>query len=139
MAFDANQGINKLARVLSTRIKEENKSPLFLDFGEIQPNGSLVTNTFPVAIPKGQYSVCRQLTLGEEGSILTKTGIIGTQNQNDDDNREHSDNVENDYNADEHQHNVLIPENMRGIAAGDRVLVAWVQSEAVVIDIIKKS
>ena len=56
--FDANAGTNKLANVLSDRMRRENDTSLCLDFGEIQGNGSLITNTFPVAIPKGQYSVC---------------------------------------------------------------------------------
>ena len=30
----------------------------------------------------------------------------------------------------------MIPEKMRRLRPGDRVLVAWVQSEAVVVDII---
>ena len=89
MAFDANEGTNKLANVLSKRIKREGKSPLVLDFGEIQSNGSLITNTFQVAIPKGEYSICRHVDI--------------------------SDNV--------------VP----------RVLVAWVESEAVIIDMIVSS
>lgn len=52
--FDANAGTNKLANVLSDRMRRENDTSLCLDFGEIQGNGSLITNTFPVAIPKGQ-------------------------------------------------------------------------------------
>lgn len=59
--FDANAGTNKLANVLSDRMRRENDTSLCLDFGEIQGNGSLITNTFPVAIPKGQYSVCRHV------------------------------------------------------------------------------
>ena len=51
--FDRRSGTNKLATVLSHRMKVENESPLMLDFGEIQANGSLVTNTFPIPIPKG--------------------------------------------------------------------------------------
>ncbi len=61
MGFEGNQGINRLANVLTQRMKKENSSPLVLDFGEIQTNGSLITNTFPVPIPKGDYSVCGQL------------------------------------------------------------------------------
>ena len=38
-----------------------------------------------------------------------------------------------------HSHNIQVPEKMRSVGAGDRVLVAWVQSEAVVIDIIERS
>ena len=66
--FDENAGINKLANVLIERMKKEGESPLCLDFGEIQTNGNLITNTFPVSIPKGQYCVCRQLTLGTAGA-----------------------------------------------------------------------
>lgn len=88
--FDRHSGINRLAIVLSSRIKKEGVSPLTLDFGEIQGNGSLLTNTFPIPIPKGDYSVCRQAT----GHPLD---------------------------------------------AGRRVLVAWVQNEAVVIGTIEKS
>ena len=112
MSFDENVGTNRLANVLSQRMKKENTSPLVLDFGEIQENVSLLTNTFPVPIPKGDYSVCRQLTLGNTGAQLTTTaeGI-----------------------------SVIMPEKMRGLLPGDRVLVAWVQNEAVVIDIIISS
>ncbi len=115
MSFEENAGTNKLANVISSRIKKENASPLVLDFGEIQVNGSLVTNTFPVPIPKGDYSVCRQLTLGNTGTQLTTTAERPPQ------------------------HSVVIPEKMRGLLPGDRVLVAWVQNEAVVIDIITSS
>lgn len=51
--FNGNPGINKLANVLSQRMKAENRSPLILDFGEIQGDGSLRTDTFPVPLPKG--------------------------------------------------------------------------------------
>ena len=46
--FDGHPGTSKLAKVLSQRMKKENESPLILDFGEIQANYSLVTNTIPV-------------------------------------------------------------------------------------------
>ncbi len=97
-------------------MKKEKESPLILDFGEIQTDGSLITNTFPVPIPRGSYSVLRQLTLGNIGSTLTETSI-----------------------SDTHNHTVLLPEEMRSIVPGDRVLVAWVQNEAVVIDIVVNS
>jgi len=71
-------GINKLANVLSSRMKMESGSPLVLDFGEIQANGSLLTNTFPVPLPKGDYTVCRCLTLGAEGGHLADTAAPGS-------------------------------------------------------------
>ena len=82
--FDENAGINKLANVLIERMKKENESPLCLDFGEIQANGSLITNTFPVSIPKGQYCVCRQLTLGTVEDELVKTEDDGSHQHNED-------------------------------------------------------
>lgn len=35
-----------------------------------------------------------------------------------------------------HQHHALIPEKMRKLKPGDRVLVAWVQNDAVVVDLV---
>lgn len=107
----SNQGINKLAQVMQQRMSRNRDadSALVLDFGTIQMDMSLKTNTFAVPIPSKDYHVARQLALGPAGGDLTSTG-----------------------NGDD----VLIPEKMRSLAPGDRVLVAWVQSEAVVIDII---
>lgn len=113
--MEGYQGINKLANVLTGRIKKELDSPLQLDFGEIQANGSLVTNTFPLPIPKGDYSVCRQLRLGKPGETLFCSGVEPPQ------------------------YTVTVPDRMQSVKAGDRVLVAWVQNEAVVVDIIEKS
>lgn len=64
--YNENAGINRLANVLSRRIKKEGERPLILDFGKIQANGSLVTDTFPEPVPKSDYSVCEGSCL-EEG------------------------------------------------------------------------
>lgn len=124
--FDGHPGTSKLAAVLCQRMKKENESPLVLDFGEVQANYSLVTNTFPVPIPKGDYSICRRLTMGAVDSRLTTTANDGR----------HDGHAGGDG---AHSHVVRLPEKMRGVKPGDRVLVAWVHSEAVVIDIIEKS
>lgn len=70
---DQLAGVSKLAKVLTDRMREEFASPLVLDFGTIKANKSLVTNTFPVAIKKGAYSVCKPL-LGT-GNITLKAGM----------------------------------------------------------------
>lgn len=119
--FDGHPGTSRLASVLSQRIKKENESPLILDFGEIQANGSLVTNTFPVPIPKGDYSVCRHV--GSLSFTISDGDHAGHEGQT------------GNYNTGEHTHTVKPP----AIEPGDRVLVAWVQSEAVVVDIVEKS
>lgn len=119
--FDGNPGTNKLATVLSQRMKKEKESPLIMDFGEIQGNGSLVTNTFPVPVPKGDYSVCRHV--GSLSFDISDGGHGGHEDQT------------QDYHTGSHTHIVKPP----SIKPGDRVLVAWVQSEAVVIDVIERS
>lgn len=119
--FDGHPGTSKLASVLSQRMKKENESPLVLDFGEIQANHSLVTNTFPVSIPKGDYSVCRHV--GGLSFIISGGVHEGHEEQT------------MSFHTGGHTHTVEPP----GIKPGDRVLVAWVQSEAVVVDIIEKS
>ena len=114
--FDGHPGTSKLATVLSQRMKKENDSPLVLDFGEIQANGSLLTNTFPVPIPKGDYTICRHVGgLSFQISGGTHAGHTAGSGS--------------------HSHTVAPPV----ISPGDRVLVAWVQSEAVVIDVIVSS
>lgn len=90
-ATGGNHGINHLARTLQSRMERNQnaRSTLMLDFGSIQPDYSLLTNTYPIPIPKRDYMVCRQLTLGSVN---------------------------------------LLP--------GDRVLVAWVQNDAIVVDLV---
>lgn len=140
LSFDENVGTNRLANVLTDRIKRESERPLSFDFGTIEANGSLKTNTFPVSIPKGQYSVCRQLTLGGTGSILTLTTESGSDTPIGGEQEEAgSGNRSQEHREDLHKHSVIVPENMRSLQSGDSVLVAWVQNEAVVIDIISSS
>lgn len=136
MPFDSYAGANKMAKILSERMKAESKSSLILDFGKINADYSLTTNTFPVKIPKGDYSVCRQLTLGNVGSSFANTSSDGHSHSGGTHGGHQSGNGSHSHSGGGHNHSVLLPEKMRSIKPGDRVLVAWVQSEAVVIDIV---
>ena len=122
---ESNLGLNKLAQVMQQRMNrnQDANGGLVLDFGTIQADMSLKTNTFAIPIPQADYHVARQLTLGATGAYLTTVGTQGT----------HGGHTSGNGN---HTHSIIIPEKMRSIKPGDRVLVAWVQSEAVVIDII---
>lgn len=152
MDDESNQGMNKLARAIQERMNrnQDANSALVLDFGTIQKDMSLKTNTFAVPIPQADYHVARHLTLGPTGSHLTYTigagsSGDGTHNHGSSGSHTHAgcgygsghsggEHVHN--NEGPHVHDVLVPEKMRSIKPGDRVLVAWVQSEAVVIDVI---
>ena len=72
MAFDSNDGVSRLAAALDSRMKQHADKPLCLDFAEIQADGSLLSNTFPIAIPKEDYRVCRQLTLLERRRCILR-------------------------------------------------------------------
>lgn len=143
------EGINDLARVLTGQMKRTAEHPLTLDFGVIQGDYSLKTNTFPLPIPVEDYLVCRQLTLGKKRARLMTTQITGKPG---DGSHPHGTVAPPGQGVNpgiswegipvhpasegQHIHDVLIPESMRSIKPGDRVLVAWVGNDAVVIDMI---
>lgn len=113
MAFDSNPGTAKLANVLSRRMKSETSAPFPLDFGSIGPDFSLTTNTFPVPIPRKDYMLCRHVA-GQ--AVATDGGEHGGHKSGNG----------------THEHIISVP----AVKPGDRVLVAWVGTEAVVIDVI---
>lgn len=113
MAYQGNPGASRLGKVLAERMTRQNESPLVLDYGSIEGDYSLKTNTFPVPIPKTDYTVCRHV-----GGL-----VLGT------DGGEHG--GHNSGNG-AHEHSVPVP----AIKPGDRVLVAWIQNEVTVIDVI---
>lgn len=163
----SSEGISRLANVIHRRVSDMGKASfgdLLLDFGTILSDYKLLTNTYPNPIPKEDYLVLRQLTLGNTGDILAKTQEIGKPHSGshihktinltcpdgnvsgtvgeatgaapDPPNPPES-SAGGDSSDGQHQHHVLIPEKMRWLKPGDRVLVAWVQHDAVVIDIIR--
>ena len=159
-----NEGINKLAAVFQNRMHSMADKPEVLDFGVIQGDMSLLTNRFPRPIPQTDYMVCRQLTLGPTHNSLAKTQDIGMPHSGSHLHKTHDLTASlggavtgttgeetgaapdppipsqrtagGDSSDGMHQHHVLIPEKMRQIKAGDRVLVAWVGDDACVVDIV---
>lgn len=118
-----NEGVNLLAGVLQGRMAAMAESPPVTDIGEIGADMSLDLNMFKQPIPQSDYLVCRQLTLGPTGGKLTEEKTQG----------QHGVHLSGDGS---HNHDIKIPEKMRSIKPGDRVLVVWAGDDAVVIDII---
>lgn len=110
-------GINKLAQALQGRMNQvmNGNKDTVCDLGTIQSDMSLLTDLFPIPIPRGSYLVCRQLTIGDKDEEFAETNEKGIDN---------------------HKHKVKLPESMRKLKPGDRVLVCWVQNDAVVVDIV---
>ena len=55
-----DSGISRLARVLSDRIgRQTEDNSISLDFGTILENKNLLTDSFPIEIPKNRYTTMR--------------------------------------------------------------------------------
>ncbi len=106
------EGLQNLARVLEERMSEKYIPDTVLDFGEITKSYELKTTDYQVPLSKDEYHVCRQLTLGKKDDFLCR--VSGG-------------------------HEAYIPEKMRKLKPGDRVLVAWVREEPVVVDIVVRA
>lgn len=63
-----NNGISRLAKVMDNRMRRQTDTPLILDFGTIKKNGSLITNTFPKTIAKGDYMILEGFEQDEENT-----------------------------------------------------------------------
>ena len=106
-----SSNIQKLGNTLAGRMQRTANAavPTTLEMGRINGNMSLSTDSLRSAIPKGDYMVALHLA---SSSYRT---------------------------SDHDDHSHRLPEDFRGLKAGDRVLVAWCGHEPVVISIIVSS
>lgn len=85
-----------------------------VELGTILSNMALKTDSLQSTIPKGAYMVNLALTGGNRTSSATNSQSDG-----------------------EHSHE--LPDALRGLRAGDRVLVAWCGNEPVVVSVVVSS
>lgn len=111
---DNSPGVSKLAGVLNDMMQRAQDGSLIIDFGVIQADKTLLTNSYPIAIPKSDYLICRHLK--------SRTVKATTSSRSVGDHGSHSHTVELD--------------TQQPLKVGDRVLVVWVQNDAVVVDVI---
>ena len=116
-------GANQFTNTLAAMMRGIADKPPQLDFGIINSDYSLTTNSFPCTIPKEEYSVCRQL-LYDPSVPLTETYVDGEHG--------HPDASPPGL----HFHEVRLPKKMYWVRPGQKVLVAIIQNEFVVIDIV---
>ena len=137
--------IEKMGDSLMSRMVGTNQAlrPLGIELGVIQSNLSLSPDTSPGPIPKGEYLISRGLSLGSEGDVFARTqegqgthghGPSGAHGQ-------YSGTGVHTHPASEgaHVHDVLLPESMRGLKSGDRVLICWAGYTAIVVDVVLTS
>ncbi|MBQ4494576.1 MAG: hypothetical protein II968_02305 [Selenomonadaceae bacterium] len=116
-------GTNELTNTLTGMIKGIANQPPVIQFGIINSDYSLSINGYKCPIPKSEYSVCRSL-LYNPAVPLTETYTDGGHT--------HYDVVPYET----HKHQVRLPKKMRWLKPWDKVLVAIIGNEFVVIDIV---
>lgn len=116
-------GVNELTNTLTGMIKGIANQPPVIQFGIINSDYSLSINGYKCPVPKSEYSVCRSL-LYNPAVPLTETYTDGGHT--------HYDVVPYET----HKHQVRLPKKMRWLKPGDKVLVAIVGNEFVVVDIV---
>lgn len=112
--MESREGVNQLAGVLQGRCRAVSEKASVVDVGVIQGDMSLKTNKFPLAIPKSDYMVCRSVTWGSVDDVWYHTEEVSG-----------------------HRHDMLVGESVRGLSAGDRVLVVWIDDcDPCVVDLL---
>ena len=107
-------GISKLAGVMDAIVKKNHDGNLIIDYGIINDDLSISTNTFPIPIPKKDYMCCRHLKeIPVKDRWNTEPATVGDHGS--------------------HSHRFQPHWKLK---KGDRVLVAWVQNDPVVIDVL---
>lgn len=105
-------GVSRLAAAMDKLAKRNIPNDLIIDYGTILDDLSLLTNSYPIPIPKKDYLALRHLRKVPDDEIPKTEAANG---------------------PDEHTHKFQPHEPLK---KGDRVLVAWVHNDAIVLDVI---
>jgi hypothetical protein len=140
MSAEDNQWGNQMAATLQTWIKELGATPPILDYGEIQKDMSLVCNLFPHPIPPSGYDIFRSISYNP-AVPLTETETDGTHPHGPSgEHAQYSGSGVHSHPGTEgaHAHQVKLPKKMWRIQPGDRVAVAWILGEPLIMDVVVK-
>lgn len=102
-------------------------SSITLELGRINGDMSLSVSSLGNSIPKGDYMISMRLKSTAKKLTTNKKELTTHEAE------------EHTHGISAHDHTVDLPGSFRGIQSGDRVLVAWVGTEPVVIDIVVSS
>lgn len=131
-------GLNMTAQARRVADAGKDTSP---ELGLINGDWSLTVGSLGNPIPKGEYMVSLHLTTLNTNDPLTVTDIDGIHSHGPSGghSQREGDGVHSHTNEAPHRHVVLVGSTIRGIQPGDRVLVIWVGTEPVVVDIVVNS
>ena len=135
--------IEDLGKIMDERMKStvRGNTGIVAELGIININMSLSVSSLGNAIPKGDYMISLHLQNSamelntSESTADTDTVSLTTDTADD-----HDHSIQgHKHTVNAHRHKVTLPNKLRGLKAGDRVLVVWVGTEPVVVDILISS
>lgn len=131
-------GLNMTAQARRVSDAGKDASP---ELGTINGDFSLAVGSLGNPIPKGEYMVSLHLHTANTGEQLTTTANDGLHSHGPSGGHSQAqyDGVHSHTNEGPHTHEVLVSDTIRGVQPGDRVLVIWVGTEPVVVDIVVNS
>lgn len=131
-------GLNMTAQARRVADAGKDTAP---ELGIINGDWSLSVASLSNPIPKGEYMVSLHLKTENTGGQLTTTANDGTHSHGPSGGHSQYEGsgVHSHTNEGPHTHVVLVGATIRGVQPGDRVLVIWVGTEPVVVDIVVNS
>lgn len=125
--------IAKFASVMSDRMKQTSDAaiPTTIELGTVNADLSITSDSLQANIPVGDYMVNLMLT-GEK--VTAAAGGQSTETAG-----EQSTETEGEETEASGDHSHQLPDTLRGLQSGDRVLLAWCGNDAVVIAIVVSS
>lgn len=131
------KGVAKLAGTLHGRTESMMNKPGSLDLATITEGYGLKPDASPFTVPKEDYLISRTVAINTQYLTVTVSGEgAHTQGPLTTDTEGVPLTSHLHPNSGAHVHNVEIPNLMRHIEPGDRVLIAWIGSTPVVVDIV---
>lgn len=128
--------IAKLGNVLSQQMQRVQAagSRTVLELGKLNEDFSLAADSLMGAIPKGEYMVSLHLKNLVDDELKT---LVGAHTHSGGGHGQYVGSGEHTHTDGDHPHK--LPQTMRGLKPGDRVLIAWVGTEPLVLDIVESS
>lgn len=121
--------IEELGKVMSSQMKQvfNANQGITIELGIITSGMGLTVGSLGNTIPKGDYMISMHLM---NVKLTLDTTEVALETEEED---EHTHTIE------KHKHQVTLPNKLRGLQEGDRVIVAWIGTEPVVVDIVVSS
>lgn len=131
-----SSNIQRLGDTLAGRMKKtaRDMTPTSIELGIINPNLSLTTDSLKTPIPRGDYMVNLLLAGQKEETSSEEHNHTGGSHSHSGDGFTLTGGLHS-HTGGAHKHSVTL----RGLKAGDRVLVAWCGHEPVVVAVVVSS